>query len=316
MMPSPNPHRRTTLLGVVLLLLLSGGTLSAQVPSRAQIQQMLTQMSPEQIALQIQASGLSREEVRDRLRRAGYDPFLADQYFDGVGQGGAALPQAQGLDASNAFAEAMSGIGIFGPEAAGLGDTLDMGGAVREPIPDSVFYRLSEPDTTPRVFGRNTFRPVSSAFEPVVSGPVGPTYVLGPGDELSLVLTGDVELAYSLQVNREGTIFIPDVGQVSVNGLTVGELEELLYDRLGQVYSGVRRGADASTRFSLSLGRLRTIQVRITGAVVRPGAYTVSSTATVIEALYQAAGPTEDGSFRNIQLRRPGAPAREVDLYP
>ncbi|HSM05751.1 MAG TPA: SLBB domain-containing protein [Longimicrobiales bacterium] len=315
MMPRPTRLLQLAALLVLLSSALPAGS-RAQVPSPAQIQQLLSQMSPEQIALQLQASGLSREQVRDRLRRAGYDPFLADQYFDALEQGQTGLAQAQDLDMSSGFLEALQGIGVF---QGGAGVDTATGFALqptRTPIPDSLFGQDTEPDTVPRVFGLNTFRAVSTNFEPLASGPAGPDYVLGPGDELSLVLTGDVELAYSLQVNREGAVFIPDVGQVSVNGLTLSQLEDRLYDRLGSVYSGVTRGADASTRFSLSLGRLRTIQVRVTGAVIRPGAYVVSAAATAIEALYQAGGPRAEGSFRRIQLRRGGAPARVIDLYP
>ena len=309
---------RFVLLAAALLLFPGGlrpSPMAAQVPSRGQVMQMLSQMSPEQIALQLQASGLTRDDVRDRLRRAGYDPFLADQYFDALEQGQSGVAQAQGLDTSSGFLEALQGIGVFAGQGAETeGARSDQ--PSRLPIPDSLFDRDMEPDTVPRVFGLNTFRSVSTNFEPLSEGPAGPAYVLGPGDELSLVLTGDVELAYQLQVNREGAVFIPDVGQVSVNGLTLGQLEDRLYERLGRVYSGVRRGADATTRFSLSLGRLRTIEVRVMGAVVRPGAYVVSSVATVIEALYQAGGPTAEGSFRRVQLQRAGEAARVVDLYP
>jgi len=293
-----------------------------QVPSPGQLQQVLMQMNPEQIALQLQASGLNRQQVQDRLRRAGYDPFLADQYFDALEQGGgtSGLAEARSLDASPTFLEALQGIGVLegssGSAGEGLLDSLRYAQQFREPMSDALLYGDLEEDTVPRVFGLGTFRSVSSAFEPMVAGPVPPGYVLGPGDELALVLTGDVELAYSLQVNREGAVFIPDVGQVSVNGSTLAELEARLYDRLGQVYSGVSREADATTRFSLSLGRLRTIQVRVTGAVVRPGAYSVSAASTAIEALYQAGGPRVDGSFRRVQLQRNGSVPREIDLYP
>ncbi|HSG47717.1 MAG TPA: SLBB domain-containing protein, partial [Longimicrobiales bacterium] len=181
---------------------------------------------------------------------------------------------------------------------------------------DSLRAAEVEPDTVPRVFGAEVFRRVSSQFEPLLTGPVGPNYVLGPGDELILILTGDVELAYTLDVTREGYVVIPQVGQVSVNGLTLAELEDRLYSRLGQVYSGVTRAADATTRFDLSLGRLRTNQVRVAGFVNRPGSYQVSSVATLLEALYLAGGPTDQGSFRRVLIQRRGESAVEVDLYP
>ena len=96
-------------------------------------------------------------------------------------------------------------------------------------------------------------------------------YRLGPGDVLILILTGDVEKALTLEVTREGFIVIPQVGQVYAANLTLGQLQDQLYGRLSRVYSGVRR-TNPTTRFQLSISRLRSILVYVAGDVVRPGA--------------------------------------------
>src|SRR5438552_18580159 len=88
----------------------------------------------------------------------------------------------------------------------------------------------------------------TTQFLPLLSGPVPADYKLGPGDQLVLILTGDVELAYTLQVTREGFVLIPQVGQVFVSNLTIDQLRDLLYMRLGRGYSGVEGGADATAR--------------------------------------------------------------------
>lgn len=298
-----------TLLGVATGTLLLPGAVSAQSGAQEQaVRSMLQGMSPDQIVERLRASGLSRAEVKDRLRRAGYDPSLADPYFDALEAG---EPVAEGL-ATDRFAEALRGVGVALRDEAGPGmvpppplavaDTTARGAATE-----------TEPDTTPRLFGRDVFRRYSSEFAPLLTGPVGPDYRLGPGDELLLVITGDVELARDLTVTREGLVLIPDVGQISVNGLTLGELEARLEERLGEAYSAIRSG---TARFSLSLGRLRTNQIRVVGEVTRPGAYQVSSVATVLEALYLAGGPSEAGSFRDIVVRRGGSEAARLDLYP
>ncbi|SVC15376.1 uncharacterized protein METZ01_LOCUS268230, partial [marine metagenome] len=116
-------------------------------------------------------------------------------------------------------------------------------------------------------------------------------------------------------VTREGFIVIPDVGQIFVNGLTLGDLTDVLYGRLGAVYSGVRRGADATTTFHLALGRLRSNLVYIVGDVSIPAGYQISSVATVFNALYNAGGPSEQGSMRSIEVRRGGRLVAELDLY-
>ena len=95
-----------------------------------------------------------------------------------------------------------------------------------------------------KLFGLETFR---RSLHPLPADPDRARWTRttgwAPGDLLVLILTGDVEQAYTLDVNREGFIVIPQVGQVYVANLTLGQLEDLLYARLGRVYSGVRRGA-------------------------------------------------------------------------
>ena len=171
------------------------------------------------------------------------------------------------------------------------------------------------PESVLTVFGRDVFAGITTEFQPVVYGPVDPDYPLGPGDQLQLILTGDVELALPLGVTREGLIVIPDVGQIFVNGLTLGDLTDVLYGRLGSVYSGVTRGDDATTTFHLALGRLRTNLVYIVGDVSIPSGYQISSVATAFNALYNAGGPSEQGSMRAIEVRRGGRLVAELDLY-
>ncbi len=166
-----------------------------------------------------------------------------------------------------------------------------------------------------QVFGLSLFHRSTSLFIPALAGPVDVNYRLGPSDGLVLILTGDVELAHELTVTREGFVAIPQVGQLYVANLTLSELEDLLYARLGRVYSGVRRGAGATTRFSISVARLRAVQVFVAGDVARPGSFQLSAAGTAMTALYAAGGPTENGFFRRIEIRRAGQLADSLDLY-
>jgi protein involved in polysaccharide export with SLBB domain len=166
------------------------------------------------------------------------------------------------------------------------------------------------------VFGKSFFEPTASLqFDQLENGAVGADYRLGPGDEIILLITGDVELNYQFDVNRSGMILIPDVGQVSVSGLTISDLESRLYDRLGAVYSGISRGGDATTRFNVSLGDLRTIAVYVSGEVERPNRYPLTAVATLLEALYAAGGPTDIGSLRRVRVERGETSLGEFDLY-
>ena len=281
------------LLALPMLLGLSPAPTYAQTPAQQEILQLTgQQISEEEILRSLAQSGLSRAEMRAQLTSRGLNPSMADAYFDRL-EGVTDNPLEQNAD----FLQAL--VPIPPPIAP-------------PPTPSPV---AAIPGSVLTVFGRSVFSGATTEFDPVVTGPVDPDYALGPGDQLQLILTGDVELALLMDVTREGFIVIPDVGQISVNGLTIGDLTDRLYARLGTVYSGVRRGADATTTFHVGLGRLRSNQVFLVGDVSLPGAYQVSSAATAFNALYSAGGPGERGSMRSIEVRRGGRLAGEVDLY-
>jgi polysaccharide export outer membrane protein len=171
-------------------------------------------------------------------------------------------------------------------------------------------------DSGLKVFGMELFSGRNaSQFDANLAGPVDASYRLGAGDRLVLILTGDVEQAYTLDVTREGFVVIPQVGQLSVANLTLAQLEDLLFVRLGRSYSGIRRSAGATTTFSISVARLRTNQVFVVGDVARPGSYRISAAGTALTALYAAGGPTMNGSLRAVQIRRNGRTVATIDLY-
>jgi polysaccharide export outer membrane protein len=149
----------------------------------------------------------------------------------------------------------------------------------------------------------------------LLAGPVPPDYKLGPGDQLVLILTGEVELSFTLPITREGFILIPQVGQIYVANLTLGNLRDVLYTRLGRVYSGVTRKPDAKIRFDVSVANVRVNQVYVAGEVKQPGAYQISALGTVLTALYAAGGVTPRASLRDIAVRRSDKVIAQLDLY-
>src|SRR5207248_5080705 len=132
---------------------------------------------------------------------------------------------------------------------------------------------------------------------------------------LVLILLGDVELAYTLPVTREGFMLIPQVGQVFVSNLTLDQLRDVLFARLGRLYSGVKRGPGATTRFDITVANVRAHQVYVVGEVAQPGAYQISSLGTVFTALYAAGGVTERAKLRGVEVQRNGKPIATLDLY-
>jgi len=257
------------------------------------------------------SSGLSPEQVRARLKAEGYPENLLDAYLTGGNASGA-------TPGSNVFA-AVRALGIVDAQEAS--DLMAMGADRASQSPALMAKDAdasTDRDLSPKsaeLFGMAMFREQTNRFQPNVDGPVDAGYKVGPGDELVLILTGDVELAHTLEVTRGGFVVIPQVGQLGVANLTLGQLEDVLYARLGRVYSGVRRGSEATTRFSVTVSRLRSNQVFVVGDVVTPGSYRVSSAGTALTALYAAGGPSERGSLRGVQIRRGGAVVATFDVY-
>jgi protein involved in polysaccharide export with SLBB domain len=155
--------------------------------------------------------------------------------------------------------------------------------------------------------GSDLMLPVRSIASLEANRQVPADYVVGLGDEIQLTLWGSVDADLRLTVDRSGRIVIPRVGPVVVTGIRHADLNELLTRRVGQVFKNFQ--------LSATLGRLRSIRYYVTGFVSKPGAYSVSSLATVMTGLVQSGGPSAAGSFRNIELRRNGQVVGHFDLY-
>jgi protein involved in polysaccharide export with SLBB domain len=152
------------------------------------------------------------------------------------------------------------------------------------------------------------------AFKPNAIGPVDPGYLLGPGDVLRLAVWGQAEFQHELTVSTEGKIFIPVVGQVYVTGIPFQDLQEKVKNLLSRHYSGLS-GQSPRTFMDLTVAKLRPIRIFIMGEVRTPGGYTVSSYATVFNALYSMGGPLTTGTLRNIEVYREQKKIASVDIY-
>ena len=160
-------------------------------------------------------------------------------------------------------------------------------------------------------FGYEAFRTLLPTLTPAINLPVSPDYTLGPGDTTILYIwnipgTALYESA-SLVVDRSGSAFVPRVGSVPLQGLTLPQAQEVLRTKLARYYSGFE--------LRLALGELRAISVYVIGELARPGTYTISPFSTVLDALFAAGGPTKMGSLRAVRVMRDGQTLVEVDLY-
>jgi protein involved in polysaccharide export with SLBB domain len=175
---------------------------------------------------------------------------------------------------------------------------------------ERAFSELQAPltvDRRLRQFGYSLFDAPLSTFAPVQDVPVGPDYVIAPGDTLVINMWGLAETSFSVVVDRNGQIFLPKAGPVRVWGLKFSEMETLVRDQLNQYFTRVN--------ISVTMGPLRTMKVFILGDVVKPGAYTVSSLSTITNALFAAGGPSTQGSLRDIRLIRNNRTIAKLDLY-
>jgi protein involved in polysaccharide export with SLBB domain len=157
------------------------------------------------------------------------------------------------------------------------------------------------------VYGEELFRNVPSTFSPSNLVPVPLEYVIGPDDELRIRIWGQISYSGNVRVDRSGDVYLPQVGAVHVAGLQFSALDQHLRQAISRIYRNFDLSAD--------VGRIRSMQIYITGQARRPGAYTVSSLSSLVDALFASGGPTLQGSLRRILVNRAGKTVADFDLY-
>lgn len=161
------------------------------------------------------------------------------------------------------------------------------------------------------VFGSELFDNPTLNFEPNLKLATPVNYVLGPGDELQISVYGVQEFNASIPVTVEGKVTIQYVGQIPVSGMTIEAATQKIKNAIARVYSTVSSG---QSQVGVSLSRIRTIKVTIIGSK-QPGNYSISSLATVYNALFLGGGPGKNGSYRNIELIRNNKVFKNIDIY-
>jgi polysaccharide export outer membrane protein len=171
------------------------------------------------------------------------------------------------------------------------------------------FQQMVEATTGRRlpIYGASLFTNVPSTFAPVDDVPVGPGYILGPGDEINVQLAGQINQQMRFAIDRSGAISLPGIGALHVAGMPYSELNHFLTEQLSKIYRNFTLNAN--------LGALRTIQIFVVGQAVRPGTYSISSLSTLTNAIFASGGPASQGSVRDIQVKRGGVTIDHFDLY-
>ena len=168
-------------------------------------------------------------------------------------------------------------------------------------------------DTTYSYFGYEYFVDKDKLLN-IDNIPVPNSYVLGPGDEIVISIWGKVQTYDIYTIDRSGNVFIDDIGQVSLSGLTIKDAKQYLLSKYVTIYSTLKK-PDETTYFDLSLGNLKSINVNIIGEVNQPGYYSIHPFSTITMSLILNGGVKESGSLRKIQVIRDGELVHEFDFY-
>jgi protein involved in polysaccharide export with SLBB domain len=174
--------------------------------------------------------------------------------------------------------------------------------------------KIAPSEEEKRLFGFNFFNSDRLTFEPGANLPATDSYIIGPGDVISIDIWGASEQSYLLMVDNAGNINIPSAGAVAVSGLTLEQARKKIFDKLVLIYRELA-GDQPRTFANIYLGQIKPIKVHVIGDVFAPGSYTLPGTATAFNALYLSGGPDMNGSFRSIKVIRDGRVIKVLDVY-
>lgn len=271
---------------VMLLALFSAGQASAQMSDEEVVKYVKEQndagKSQQAILMDLQKKGVKKEQLLSLKEK--YEAMQSSGSASGKGSSAASqgakgdrMRQANGDERSAEAAEGTDALNAMADYAA------------------------------TRIFGHDIFQNENLSFEPNMNIATPVNYVLGPGDEVLLDVSGASQSSKSYTVSPEGSIVVDKYGPIAVSGLTIEQAQARISNKLGQHYQG--------SDIKLSVGQTRTIIVNVLGEVKVPGTYTLSAFATVFNALYLAGGITDIGTMRNIKVSRGGRIISKIDVY-
>lgn len=186
-------------------------------------------------------------------------------------------------------------------------DTINL---FKKPVPIEALKPSTSSELS--IYGTEFFNQSSIKFDPDFNIATPKGYVLGPGDELIILLTGLNESSVRSKISPEGNLQIPYAGIVYVSGFTIEQATGIIRNKMAKAYPALNSG---QSFLNVNLGTTRTIKITLVGEVQTPGSYTLSSLSTFFNALYLSGGPSLNGSLRSIQLIRNNKIYKTVDFY-
>lgn len=156
-------------------------------------------------------------------------------------------------------------------------------------------------------YGYDFFSSMPTSLTALGDLPLPNDYIISLRDQFTVMLSGSKDAIFNLNVKLDGTIFFPELGSISVVGLTFQEVKDKLSQLIAQAYIGVN--------IDVSLRNLSAKKITIVGAVNTPGTYLVNPFSTITGALAYSGGISEIGSLREIKLIRNNKEVFSFDLY-
>ncbi len=158
-----------------------------------------------------------------------------------------------------------------------------------------------------QIFGSDFFSTYQSTFMPINEPNLSSDYILDFGDILEIQLVGQKEFIKKINIKRDGSISLPEIGNISLAGLSLDDAYNLIKLKVSEAFIG--------TEAYISLTNLRDINVLVSGNAYNPGIYTVSGNSNILHVLGIAGGINELGSYREINLIRDQKVIETLDMY-
>lgn len=290
---------RSTFFILIFSLILPFHSLQAQEVSMSNIQNVkVGQLSDAQITQvwnKLKESGIPEQEAYKLMQQRGMDPIEVDLFKQRV--------TLLGLN--------KKGTPVSAAKKEDISFERDTVNVISKPKAIEPLQAPAAPAVL-TLYGTDFFNQTDIKFEPDFNVATPKGYVLGPGDELIILLTGLNESSVRTKISPEGNLQIPYAGIVYLNGFTIEQATSLIRNKMARVYLALKSG---QSQLTINLGNTRSIRITLVGEVKTPGSYTLSSLSTLFNALYLSGGPKANGSLRNIEIIRNNRVYKTVDFY-
>ena len=158
-----------------------------------------------------------------------------------------------------------------------------------------------------KLYGSDFFNTFQTSFMPINEPNPDSGYMLDKGDVLQIQLVGQNDFNEELLINSDGSISVPDIGQIIIAGLSLDEASRLIQSKVSSAYIG--------TEAFINLAEIRDVNILVTGNAQNPGIYTLTGNSNILHAISASGGISEYGSLRKINLLRNNTIIESLDVY-